>query len=114
VPETYPHSNINLREVASRNHAAARIIAGFSAEMPSLADVWRFLEAAIADVPALSAEVSRLSAEVRDTRLDRADLLAAARSTLGAYADGEDDPLCYTRDELSVRGELPPNVRGSS
>jgi hypothetical protein len=112
VPETYPHDNTNLREVASRNDAATRIIAGFSAELPSLADVWRFLEAALADVPALSAEVARLSAEVRDTRLDRADLLAAARSTLAAYADGEDDPLSYIRDELSVRRQLPPNVRG--
>jgi hypothetical protein len=53
-------------------------------------------------------------AELDDTRLDRANLLAAARATIGAYLDGESDPLCYLRDELAVRGQLPPNEGGYS
>jgi predicted DNA-binding ribbon-helix-helix protein len=59
-------------------------------------------------------EVIRLRAELDDTRLDRANLLAAARATIGAYLDGESDPLCYLRDELAVRGQLPPNEGGYS
>jgi hypothetical protein len=101
----------NLQEIVIRNEAAARIVAGFSAELPSMTHLWRFLELALADVPALSTEVARLSAEVRDLRLDRANLLAAARATLSAYADGEADPLAYIRDELRARGEVPPNLR---
>ena len=62
----------------------------------------------------LSVEVIRLRAELDDTRLDRANLLAAARATIGAYLDGESDPLCYLRDELAVRGQLPPNEGGYS
>ena len=72
--------------------------------MPTLADIWRHLESALDDTPALSAEITRLTAELRDTRLDRANLLAAARATLGASLEGESDPLSYLRDELTVPG----------
>jgi hypothetical protein len=92
--------NLNLRHIASRHESATRVLAGFEADMPSLAEIWRLLESALADVPALSAEVTRLARELQDTRLDRANILAAARATLAAYADGEDDPLSYLRDEL--------------
>jgi hypothetical protein len=95
------------QEVDTRNRTARHIVAGFETVMPSLADIWRFIDAALADAPALSAEITRLRDELDDTRLDRANLLAAARATIGAYLDGEPDPLSYLRDELDARGQLP-------
>jgi hypothetical protein len=35
------------------------------------------------------------------------NLVAAARATLAAVADGEPDPLYYLRDELAATGHLP-------
>ena len=55
-------------------------------------------------MPALSVEVARLFAEVQHARLDRANLLAAARATIAAHHDGEPDPLSYLRDELDANG----------
>jgi hypothetical protein len=52
------------------------------------------------DTVALSAEITRLSAEIEHSRLDRANLLAAMRAALAAHADGEADPMWYLRDEL--------------
>lgn len=104
VPNTSPHSSVDLQEVANRNDAARHIIAGFSTAMPTLADIWRHLEIALNDTPVLSAEITRLTAELSDTRLDRANLLAAARATLSASLEGEPDPLSYLRDELTATG----------
>jgi ABC-type transporter Mla subunit MlaD len=98
---------VDLQEAAARNHAARRIIAGFSAALPTLAEIWQQLETALADTPALAAEITWLRAELRDTRLDRANLLAAARAVISAHRDGEPDPLSYLRDELDARGQLP-------
>ena len=98
---------VDLQEAATRNHAARRIIAGFTAAQPTLAEIWQQLETALADTPALSAEIIRLRAELADTRLDRANLLAAARAVITAHRDGEPDPLSYLRDELQARGQLP-------
>jgi hypothetical protein len=39
------------------------------------------------------------------------NLLAAAKATLSAHADGEDDPLYYLRDELRAQGQLRPDRR---
>lgn len=108
MPDALPHANINLQEVSTRNEAARHIIAGFSTAMPVLADIWQSLEDALNDVPLLSAEISRLSAELQATRFDRANLLAAARATLAAHRDGEPDPLFYLRDELDARSALSP------
>jgi hypothetical protein len=80
--------------------------------MPVLADTWRFLESALNDVPLLVVEVSRLAEELQDTRLDRANLLAAARATMAAHYDGDLDPLYYLRDELNARRSLPPDRGG--
>lgn len=102
VPNTLPDSSIDLQEIANRNDAARHIIAGFSTAMPTLAYIWRYLETALNDTHALSAEITRLTAELRDTRLDRANLLAAARATLSASLEGESDPLSYLRDELTA------------
>jgi hypothetical protein len=102
-----PYSRTGIEEIAARNQTARHMIAGFSAEMPALADFWRHLDTALADNLALSAEVARLNAELVTIRLDRANLLAATRATLAANADGETDPLYYIRDELNA----PHNVR---
>jgi hypothetical protein len=102
--EPTPPPIVDLQEA---NHAARRIIAGFSTAAPTLAEIWQQLQAALADTPALSAEITRLRAELAGTRLDRANLLAAARAGITAHLDGEPDPLSYLRDELQARGQLP-------
>jgi hypothetical protein len=102
MPNTPQPANISPEEVIAKNTAARHIVAGFATAMPALADIWQYLEDAFNDVPPLAAEVTRLSAELKDTRLDRANLLAAARATIAAYHDGEPDPLCYLRDELTA------------
>jgi hypothetical protein len=111
VPNTSPDSRIDLQEVANRNNTARQIIAGFSTATPTLAEIWRTLEATLADTPALSAEITRLRDELDSTRLDRANLLAAARAVISAHLDGEPDPLSYLRDELRARGQLPTEPR---
>lgn len=98
----HQHSPAELAEITARSQAARHVAAGFSAEMPALADFWRLLDTALADTMALSAEVARLNAELAAARLSAANLRAAARSALAACADGEHDPLWYLRDELNA------------
>ncbi len=105
--DSTPPPIVDLQEAATRNHAARRVIAGFSTTAPTLTEIWQQIEAALADTPALSAEITRLRAELQGTRLDRANLLAAARAVITAHLDGEPDPLSYLRDELQARGQLP-------
>jgi hypothetical protein len=112
VTNTSHGNGIDQQEVTTRNRDARRIVAGFESAMPTLADIWRLIDTALADAPKLSAEIDRLRAELDHTRLDRANLLAAARATVGAYLDGEPDPLSYLRDELAARGQLPPATGG--
>jgi hypothetical protein len=102
MPNTVPHTNINLQEVTARNENARHIVAGCTAAMPTLTEMWRLLRDALDDTPALAAEITLLSAELARTRLDRADLRAAMRATLAAHADGEPDPLWYLRDALNA------------
>lgn len=102
-----PPPIVDLQEAATRNRTARRIIAGLATAAPTLDEIWQQLEAALADTPALSAEITRLRAELADIRLDRANLLAAARAVMTAHLDGEPDPLSYLRDELQARGQLP-------
>jgi hypothetical protein len=87
-------------EVTTRNDIARDLMAGFAAVTPNLAGVWRYVDRALADVPATLAELGRVRAELEVVRLDRANLLAAVRATLGAHDEGEDDPLGYLRVEL--------------
>jgi hypothetical protein len=103
-----------LQRVTARNAVARGIIAGFASAAPTLADVFRFLDSALADVPALLAELRRARAELEAVRLDRANLLAAMRATIGAQADGEPDPLYYLRDELGARQDRSQGRRGAS
>jgi hypothetical protein len=100
MPSTVPYSSIDLPEVMTRNSAARDIVAGFSAATPALSAMWEHIADALADSRDLAAEVARLSAELKATRLDRANLLAAMRAALAAERDGEPDPLSYLRDEL--------------
>lgn len=59
---------------------------------------------AAADIARLLTEVTRISAELRNARLDAANLEAAIRAALHADSDGESDPFIYLRDELAGRG----------
>jgi hypothetical protein len=102
MTNTVPHININLREVGERNDNARHIVAGCASAMPILADMWRYVQEALNDTVALSAEITRLSAEVEHSRLERANLLAAMRAALAAHAEGEADPMWYLRDELDA------------
>lgn len=90
---------VDLPEVATRNRTARHIVAGFSAT-----DIWQDLDTALADTPALSAEIARLRADLAGARLDLANLAAAALATLAAYGDREPDPLSYLLDELRAQG----------
>ena len=87
-------------EITTRNDIARDIIVGFAAVTPTLAGVFRLIDTALADLPAVLAELGRARAELEAVRLDRANLLAAIRATLTADAEGEPDPLGYLRDEL--------------
>ncbi len=98
----HPHSRINLDQITARNQTARHMITGFAIEMPALAEFWRHLATALSDTATLAAEVTRLTAELATTRLDRANLLAAIRATLAAHTAGETDPLYYLRDELDA------------
>jgi hypothetical protein len=53
-------------------------------------------------------EIGRLRARLARTLTNLHNLIAAARATLRAHADGEDDALYYLRDELEAQGQLPP------
>ena len=109
MTNAHPNHRIDLEEITARNQTARHMIAGFSTAIPALAEIRQHLEAALADTPTLSAEITRLHAELADTRLDRANLLAAARAVITAHREGEPDPLSYLRDELAARGQLPTN-----
>ena len=91
-------------EITIRNDIARDIIAGFAAVTPTLAGVFRLIDTALADLPAVLAELGRTRAELEAVRLDRANLLAAIRATLAADAEGEPDPLGYLRGELGSTG----------
>ena len=91
-------------EITTRNDIARDIIAGFAAVAPTLAGVFRLIDTALADLPAILAELGRTRAELEAVRLDRANLLAAIRATLAADAEHDPDPLGYLRDELDSTG----------
>ncbi|HEU5156029.1 MAG TPA: hypothetical protein VFU43_03470 [Streptosporangiaceae bacterium] len=103
-----PHVvHVDLQEAAARNHTARDVLAELSTAIPPLSGIWRLLDAALADTPALTAEILRLAALHLAERRAYADLLAAARATLAADRDGEPDPLYYLRDELTASGQGP-------
>jgi hypothetical protein len=109
-----PEPGTSLHTVYARNDHTRHVIAGLASEMPAASEMWSQVDRALADVPALGAVIGRLTAELADTRMDRANLLAAMRATIAAHADGEPDPLYYLRDELDARRARPQGHRGAS
>jgi hypothetical protein len=98
VPNSSRNTRLDLQEVTTRNDTARQIIAGFATTLPTLSGYWHTIDTALSDIAGLAAALAR-------TRLDYADLLAAARATLGAHDDGEDEPLSYLRDELHTQAQ---------
>jgi hypothetical protein len=97
-------------EITARNDIARDITTGFAAVTPTLTGVFRLIDTALADLPAVIADLGRAQAELEAVRLDRANLLAAIRATLAADAEGESDPFGYLRDELGFIG-VPATTR---
>ncbi len=92
---TIPRLQINLDEILGTialELARVRICDQCQQSVPSL----------INDLAHLVAELTRLSDELDQARMDRANLRAAMRAALAAHADGEADPLWYLRDELDA------------
>ncbi|GAB3958057.1 hypothetical protein GCM10029978_002070 [Actinoallomurus acanthiterrae] len=98
MPDNSPTTRRDLQEVSTRNDTARQIVAGFSDALPTLARYWQTIDTALSDITELVGTLKRI-------RLDHANLLAAARATLSAYADGEADHLAYLRDELDDQAE---------
>jgi hypothetical protein len=94
---------IHLQEVNARADTAQHIVTGFSRAMPTLADLWQQITHSLSDIPILATEIARLQAELTGTRLDRANLAAAARATIVAWRDGDRDPLLFLLDELEAQ-----------
>ncbi|HEY6314285.1 MAG TPA: hypothetical protein VIY52_26295 [Streptosporangiaceae bacterium] len=59
------------------------------------------LASAMTDIARLLDQVSQLYDALGKERLRSANLEAAIRAALGAYHDGEADPLGYLRDEIA-------------
>ena len=100
-------------EITTRNDISRYIIAGFAAVTLELAGVWRLIDTALSDLPAVLADLGRTRSELEAVRLDRANLLAAIRATLAADAEGEPDSLGYLRDELDS-ADAPADTRRRS
>jgi hypothetical protein len=94
-PNDYPDTD--LQEVARQHDQAASAIHKLAATLDT--------------IPRLCAEIGRLRARLARSLADLHNLIAAARATLGAHADGEPDALYYVRDELDAQGQLPPQHR---
>ncbi|WP_433326542.1 hypothetical protein [Spirillospora sp. CA-294931] len=112
MPDIPQPTRINVQEVRNRSLAAREIVSALSDAMPTIADLWLRINAALSDTPALTAEIKRLVIELAKARRDLANLVAAARATLNADQDAESDPLYYVRDELRAQGHLPPDTWG--
>ncbi len=102
MPNSNSRPDIDLSQISTRNAHARHIIAGCAAALPTLAGMWHELDDALTDAATLAAQITRLPADLERTRLEAANLRAAMRATLAAYAEGEQDPLWYLRDELNA------------
>jgi hypothetical protein len=90
----------DLQEVTTRYDTARDLTAGLAGQYPI--EIWQHLLDSFADIPALTAEITRLRMDLAHARLDRANLAAAALASIAAHDDP--DPLCYLRDELRAQG----------
>ena len=86
------NTDTDLQEVANRHDTATAVV--------------DTLGRALDTIPLLSAEITRLRRRLITTLSDLNNLLAAAKATLSAHTDGEEDPLYYLRDELTAQGHL--------
>jgi hypothetical protein len=106
---------IDLQEVTTRNRIARQLAENLAMEGKPAASppagIWRQLAATFADTPALAAEITRLRTDLAGTRLDHANLAAAALAAIAAHDEGEPDPLSYLRDELHAQGYDPRGRR---
>ena len=82
----------DLQEATTHHYDALRVI--------------RPITDALSIIPPLCAEIRQLRRRLAATLNDWHDLIAAAKATLGAHADGEPDPFYYLRDELEAQGHL--------
>lgn len=82
----------DLQEVANRHDTATAVV--------------DTLNRAFDTIPLLSAEITRLRRQLAASLIDFNNLLAAAKATLSAHADGEEDPLYYLCDELKAQGQF--------
>lgn len=92
-----PYSLVNLEAVRNHFHQAC--------QSRTPVRLWH----AVADIPVLLAELSRLRSLLALVRAMHANLLAAARATIAANRDGEADSMYYLRDELGAHDQLPPD-----
>jgi hypothetical protein len=92
-----PYSLVNLEAVRNHFHQAC--------QSRTPVRLWH----AVADIPVLLAELSRLRSLLALVRAMHANLLAAARATIAATRDGEADSMYYLRDELDAHDQLPPD-----
>jgi hypothetical protein len=92
-----PYSLVNLEAVRNHFHQAC--------QSRTPVRLWH----AVADIPVLLAELSRLRSLLALVRAMHANLLAAARATIAANRDGEADSMYYLRDELDAHDQLPPD-----
>lgn len=92
-----PYSLVNLEAIRTHFHQAC--------QSHTPVRLWH----AVADIPVMLAELSRLRSLLALVRMMHANLLAAARATIAATRDGEADPIYYLRDELDAHDQLPPD-----
>jgi hypothetical protein len=99
---------VDLQEVASQHDDAVSAIRSHRhIRRWTETTTGRKLTRALGTIPILCDELTRLRDRLARTVADLQNLIAAARATLGAHTDGEDDPLYYLRDELEAQGQLP-------
>jgi hypothetical protein len=94
------YQDADLQEVAHQHDQATSVLSTLAAVLET--------------IPRMCAEIGRLRARLARTLTDLRNLIAAARATLGAQADGEPDALYYLRDELDAQGQLPSEYRERS
>lgn len=88
-----PPLSIDLNEYAGRLRELASTRGCERCEIP--------LARAMTDIARLLDQVNQLYYALRKERMRSANLEAAIRAALGAYYDGETDPLGYLRDEIT-------------
>ena len=105
--EHTPPPIADLQEAAARNHAARRIITGFTTAVPTLGEIWQQLETALADTPALAAEITRLAPNSPTPAWTGQTCSPQHAPPSPPTTTANPTPSSYLRDELQARGQLP-------